>query len=343
MLIAMTLISTARFRRTAASASLAVLLIQSACSPANRPDLSPVAEPLATHCVGRFAIDLPHGASAQGDLLLDDIAIEARPMTAAAFRKWVADIEYSYRVSEHRTSRRALLLETSSPLPDTTLLLHIRDGEAALSAQTLEVYKWSNGQAILMALDVSGADSPEAPATPVVARKKEQLLAFAVRLRGRSATEIPAEPGACFAGGFLAGLPAAAERIATQFTFSGRDSMTLNLVTDSRPQRSTATTLLARAAQEQQAAERAKGWHTLRFGAFTLNDMQAEEWLTAGNPRLPTSGVTFLLHANQGAVSAETPLLSAEMNGGTDTPAAERLALAFWDRVSRTLRSRPAA
>ncbi|MEC5217684.1 hypothetical protein RCH09_002644 [Actimicrobium sp. GrIS 1.19] len=298
---------------------------------------------LATQCVGRFAIDLPHGALAQGDLLVDDIAIEARPMTAAAFRNWVADIEHSYQVSEHRASRRALLLEASSPLPDTTLLLHIRDGDAALDAQTLEIYKWSNGQAILMTVDVTGAGSTQVPAAPAVTRKKEQLLAVAARLRGRAGTEIPAEPGACFAGGFLAGPPVAAERIATLFTFSDRDGMTLSLVTDARPQRSTTTTLLARAAQEQQATERAKGWHTLRFGVLALNGMQAEEWLTAGNPRLPTSGVTFLLHANQGADSAATPLLSAEMNGSTDTPAAERLALAFWDRVSRTLRSRPAA
>ncbi|WP_087669161.1 T6SS immunity protein Tli4 family protein [Caballeronia humi] len=164
--------------------------------------------------------------------------------------------------------------------------------------------------------------------------------------------DIPTEPGVCFLNGFLPGKATDQENVYAGFVLRDKPDVSFVLQTDSNIREQ--TTLLQRGTSVNQALKQRDG-RTIRKGHVALAGMQAEEWLAEGMTTAAIRGHHFGMEANSKTGSAQSPLISLEMDNGGIPPdddpehravkasLTEGEAVGLWDAISRTLRTRPNA
>lgn len=362
--------------------TLALLsLLLTACQP-ETPKMTPeesqrleaLTARMTPRCVGRYLIDLPD------DFVLNPIhrtVLEGVEITVERMHQHQFDFEFS--------KRKAALYKMRLPGEDRSRP-HLRaeyqlEGESVGSvfdrsespdnsdrlSRILELIAWKNGYRVLATIKATDTTFPE-DADDSIARqlrtnvqeKLDHLLEIYSRIRGRADHEVPAEPGVCFANGFLQGEPTDAEQVDLHYHLKTAEDVYFafhslsDLVQDN--------TLLERAPQIEKGLKKRNGT-TLRKGKRESHGVKFEEWLMSMEseqyPGLMFHDMT--LEANSTTASAATPLLIIDLDSGvrhpSPSPTLEQAAvekplakatfgaaetMTLWDKATATLRKRPA-
>lgn len=326
---------------------------------------------LQTHCVGRFLIDLPKGASVRTIQSVGhnrEVVIEAmNPMSHDTFNTRMAQIETEYRSKRHY-EEWPYLYSVGSPSSAIRLFERL-ESEHTLSdsSRAIEGYKWSDNKVIklvTMARDVSDEkyrnDSLAQQVGTNTPKKKALVADLLKRVRGRDMKEVPTEPGVCFEGGFLASKAEADEEIDATIEF-GRAMPDVSIRFSANSYIQEAESLLGRKSTGKAVSD--NNWSILRKGVIKVpGALLVEELLMAGDMEQSNNtsikGHYFKLEGNSKVGSPQTPFFDLVMrNGGAVEPTfdengkfkpttaslTEAKAVALWDAVSKTIRMRPGA
>ena len=152
----------------------------------------------STFCMGRFLIDVPAGSTLSGgNYKYDFIRIEpVKAMTNEEFEKEVGKRESDLRSAKNKKTRQSMLLQAVQHENGTRML-----ASWEVDASTAEIriwgYRWINGHRFLLRDDVDD-DKQE------LGMNRVQEALSRLRPRADTDTDIPVDPGFCFAGGFIA-------------------------------------------------------------------------------------------------------------------------------------------
>ncbi len=354
--------------------ALSFILLLAACQPnyeipAMTPKESQAIETLTAlmkpRCVGRYLIDLPV------DFVLNPIAttkLEGIDFTVTRMERDQFDAALKTR-HEALNKERILGEQTASllsaqPLSDGAGYVFNRsEAQTSMVSRTLELLAHRDGFKIQMLIDATDLSFDKTPTKYEVLRtdvpeKLAHLLNVYERVRGRDDLEIPAEPGVCFANGFLRGEPTDQEQVDLHYhLYSAKDVyFAFHSLSDLQQD----DELLDRSKAIEEMLEEASG-HTLRKGQVKGPIASAQEWLMS--KKSSESGLLyqhFTLEANAKTGSAMTPVLVLDMNAGIRIPGPalsleevavqkplskttfnEAQSVALWDKVAPTLRPRP--
>jgi hypothetical protein len=314
---------------------------------------------LKPRCVGRYLINIPGDAVTFGGAKIDGVDVKTTAMTLRDYQAAMDARSKELNSTKSRFGRQFLYADTTvGGVPGSRFFISQGDPDVLSPAtRVIEGYKWDRGHQIRVQIEGSDFTNPDQTHDPIVkllpnkndVPDKARAVAYLVdKVRGRTEDEIPTEPGVCFAGGFFPGRATDQENIWVQFVLRDQHDVSFDLDTDSNIQGT--TTLLQRGDDINAALEQNEG-RTVRKGLVELSGMRAEEWLMAGLTQLRIPGNHMTLEANSKIGSARTPLLSLDMDTGSNSnllldrvekaSLTEGEAVALWDAVSRTVRPRP--
>ena len=150
----------------------------------------------STFCMGRFLIDVPAGSTLSGGgYKYDFIRIEpVKAMTKEEFGAEADGLESKLRSAVNEKTEQSMLLKSVQPEKSTRIFAA---WSANFSIYQISIfgYRWINGSRFLFQREVAGDKQEQG-----MLRMQEALS----RLSSRADTDIPADPGYCFAGGFIA-------------------------------------------------------------------------------------------------------------------------------------------
>ncbi|MCR1769728.1 T6SS immunity protein Tli4 family protein [Burkholderia glumae] len=342
------------------------LLIAAACGrqPAQLTELekhnvSKLTENLTTHCVGRYLIDMPPDVLVTGDATVLGVQIESQEMSHEAYLREVANRKAELRRMKSIDAYPYLYADDVVDGPDTHYFIYrgnLSDGPAN---RVFEAYKWDHGYRFKFGIEGHDYFHPDQTYKPYiqdmsvkndVPEKTSRVFDLVKRLRWRAEDEIPSEPGLCFPTAFLPGKAGEKEVAGTQFVLGGNRDVSIGIESNSGIRES--NTLLQRG-EEINRDLKSIGGRTIRKGIVALQGINAEEWLFTGKTDSGVQGTKCLLEANSMTSSAQSPLLTLDLDAGstnafmqdriTAASMSEGEAIALWDVVSRTLRPRPNA
>jgi hypothetical protein len=318
---------------------------------------------LKTRCVGRYLIDMPGDAWESGSAKIQGVSIEAKAMTEDATRQEIAEREAVLKATKSRDAYPFLYAAGQARGDNTYHFIHrgtIYDDPAT---RHIEGYKWNHGYRFLLKIETYDYTHPDQTNDPIVKQfdvknevpaKTAVVFSLLEKLRGRSPDEIPAEPGVCFAGGFLPAPAGSNEEVDAQFGLNHMQDVSFDMSTT--PDIRESTTLLQRADGTEMHAElKAADGHLVRKGPVALTGLKAEEWLVEGRRPGDGRGSSFSLVVNETTSGPTAPYLSLDLTTGGQIEIQRKLvklekgslttgeAVALWDAVSRTLRLRPGA
>ncbi|SAK64765.1 putative lipoprotein [Caballeronia ptereochthonis] len=317
-------------------------------------------EGLQPRCVGRFIIDAPNGALQAGGATINDVKLTAEQISLQDFENEMQAREVTLKSTRSEFGFQFLFDYGKVRGSDKTRYFislgephEISDG-----ARVIEAYKWDNGYQVSVRIKAFDSRNlkiydrhPEMRefASNNVPEKTNLVFDLVESAYGRNDEVIPTEPGVCFLGGFLKRTAQRNERINTRFVLADKRDVKISLLTDSGIQEK--DTLLQRGKQVERSLSLISGGRTVRKGRVSLQGLEAEEWLTAGETQLEVPGNTFTLEANSTIGSAEAPFIALDMKTGAPSnfekgpikaaSMSEADAVKLWDAVSRTLRPRP--
>ena len=355
-------------RKTRATLAVACLIFAvAACddkpAPLNQQEKQIVAEltrNLKTRCVGRYLIDMPSDAWESGYTKIQGVSIEAKAMTEDAWRQEVAQREAALKATKSRDAYPFLYAAGKARGENTYYLVHrgtIYDDPAT---RHIEGYKWDRGYRFLLKIETYDYAHPDQTDDPIVKQfdvknevpeKTAVVFSLLEKLRGRSADEIPTEPGVCFAGGFLPIPIGNREEVNAQFGLNHMKDVVFSIFTS--PDFLDDTTVAQHAdSAEARAALKAMDGKDVRKGAVELSGLKATEWLYEGLKPGDGRGDTFSLAVNETTSGPADPYLSMELSTGGQVKIQNQYvkfdeasvttgeAVALWDVVSGTLRLR---
>lgn len=339
-----------------------------AMTPAEVQRVSNLTDHMTARCVGRYLIDLPEQFVLNSSSItqIEGVSIVATPMSRADF--------------DARLQRRKMALERekidAEETPSLTEIRKLPEGvglvfnrsrtgsSAALRAW--ELVSWSNNVSFTMTIEstnttLSSYAYPEDQRRDNVEERLVKLFDVYKRTRPRSDTEIPIEPGVCFANGFVQGPPTDEEWVDMNHHWKGVPDVYFSFSSNSSIGPEDDTLLQRHKVEEALARE---GGKTLRKGTRNVNGLIFEEWLMQRLSQQWKDVMLYDMNAemNSKAGDAERPLLFFSLVSGVKYPrpqptleqaatekplesatlnAAETMAL--WDRISSTLRIRPGA
>lgn len=328
-------------------------------TPKERTVANKLTEKMQTRCVGRYLIDVPSDVKSFAFTRIEDVKVEATPMSQDDFEHALRTREAVLRATESPQGYQYLYEAGDGPLPHTRYFVRLSDSAASDMSRTVEAYKWNAGFQIK--LQVEAADRvnsvyarraperiPESIRKDEIPVKKHLIFDMLSRAEGRDERTIPTQPGVCFPGGFLAGKAGAKEDVSAQFVLNGHPDVSFDLKTDTSIQES--DTLLDRGSAVEALLSNAGG-RTIRKGNVDLDGWAAQEWLVSGKNILNVYSNHMTLEANSKIGSPKAPLLILDMDTGLTNNAlqdrvekaslSEAEAVSLWDAVSRTLRPRP--
>lgn len=319
---------------------------------------------LNTRCVGRYLIDMPGDAWEAGAAKIHGVRIQAKPMTEDAWRREIEQRDATLKATKSLDAFPFLYVAGKARgLADTYYFVHRGTIYDDASRRYIEGYKWDRGYRFLLKIESYDYTHPDQTSDPIVqkmavqnsfAEKADLVFDLLKKLRGRAPDDIPAEPGVCFAGGFLPAPAGYNEDVDTQFGLDHMKDVTFSMSTT--PDIRESTTLLQRADSAEMRAElKAADGLLVRKGAIALADLKAEEWLVDGRRPGDGRGSLFSLFVNETTSGPLAPYLSIDLTTGGQVQIGDELvkldngslategAVALWDKVSRTLRVRPGA
>ena len=321
------------------------------------------------YCVGRYMLDLPSSFTAYNDAApLDNniwAAVISRPediyktylttkkMYHPAFVQLIALREKALQNSKTIDARDMQFLKKVWPLPtgmDGVIFERNENGGAADAMRILEGYLYTNGVVIKFQKqtvnDSASRYERQRNGDPIqnyVASDVSQMKTLMARISGRDNDVIPTKPGSCITHAFIATDPTAREQ---EDISVGLESKTLEhirviLSTDNLTREK--DTVLERAGEIESNLYRG---HVERKGAFSVNGLQAQEFLATGlqaSQDEPRYG--FDMFINEMTASYKTPnfILTLENDSMPPTSYSKEEIIAFWDTISRSVRVRPGA
>ena len=321
---------------------------------------------MTPRCVGRYLIDLPEDfvLNPIHRAVLEGVEISIKPMARDYF-----DIELKDRrealMKERIMGENTPSLTAAMPLSDGSGYVFNRSRTGAdATIRALELLAWRDGYLVLIqinATDMSLDTDPMVGDTrrTDVPEKLDHLLKIYSRVRGRADLEVPAEPGVCFANGFLQGEPTDAEQVDLHYHLKTAEDVYFAFHSLSNIE-SESETLLDRGSAIEQQLKGRKG-KTLRKGRRESHGLKFEEWLSMMESDPGVADYYLTLEMNSQSVGAVSPLFVLDLNSGVRHPrprptleqaavqkplakatfgAAETMAL--WDKATATLRPRPA-
>ncbi|EPF1940802.1 T6SS immunity protein Tli4 family protein [Enterobacter hormaechei] len=321
------------------------------------------------YCAGCYMLDLPSSFTAYNDAApLDNniwAAVISRPediyktylatkkMYHPAFVQLIALREKALQNSKTIDARDMPFLKKVWPLPtgmDGVIFERNENGGAADAMRILEGYLYTNGVVIKFQKqtvnDSASRYERQRNGDPIqnyVASDVSQMKTLMARISGRDNDVIPTKPGSCITHAFIATDPTAREQ---EDISVGLESKTLEhirviLSTDNLTREK--DTVLERAGEIESNLYRG---HVERKGAFSVNGLQAQEFLATGlqaSQDEPRYG--FDMFINEMTASYKTPnfILTLENDSMPPTSYSKEEIIAFWDTISRSVRVRPGA
>ncbi|WP_449405757.1 T6SS immunity protein Tli4 family protein [Massilia phosphatilytica] len=295
----------------------------------------------STFCMGRFLIDVPAGSSLTGgNYKYDFISIEpVMDMTPEAFENEVRTREWALRSAKHKDTKRSMLLQ-SAQLNGSTRTLASWKAEYSTDVINVAGYRWINGRRFLFQLDV-GDDRQK----PGVNRMRDALS----RLRTRIDTDIPTDPGYCFAGGFIANPAWKNEEAGVDFRIAGHPDTLLSVWFYPLSRYKHDRPLLERMGGTVQfLGNLVTSVRVLRRGDRQVGPYQGQEHLASAPGSNGMRGHAFVWET-QGDGTLDTPAIKIELTTGyrdgkgnqQKTSLTDKEAIKLWDDVLDSFRLRP--
>ncbi|EOZ1373522.1 T6SS immunity protein Tli4 family protein [Enterobacter hormaechei] len=321
------------------------------------------------YCVGRYMLDLPSSFTAYNDAApLDNniwAAVISRPedmyktylatkkMYHPSFVQLIALREKALQNSKTIDVQDMPFLKKVWPLPtgmDGVIFERNENGGAADAMRILEGYIYTNGVVIKLQKqtvnDSASRYERQRNGDPIqnyVANDISQMQSLMARISGRDNDVIPTKPGSCITHAFIATDPTARERedISVGLESKSLEHIRVILSTDNFTREK--DTVLERAGEIESNLYRG---HVERKGAFSVNGLQAQEFLATGlqaSQDEPRYG--FDMFINEMTASYKTPnfILTLENDSMPPTSYSKEEIIAFWDTISRSVRVRPGA
>jgi hypothetical protein len=300
---------------------------------------------------------MPADALVSGGAKVQGVTIDSEAMSHDTFLQAVASRKAELRGTTSIDAYPFLYADDQVDGPDTHYFVYRGNRSDGRGRRVLEAYKWDHGYRFKLGIEghdylhPDQTDDPYVQAVVVkndVPRKTRLLFDLVNRLRWRAEDEIPSGPGLCFLGAFLPGQAGDKEYAWAQYVLVGHRDVSIGLDSDSSIQEPDA--LLQRSDQID-AGLKSIGGGTIRKGSVALPSIDVEEWLVSEKSETGVPRNTFTLEANSMKSSANSPLLTLDLQTGstnafmqdqiTAASMSESEAVALWDIVSRTLRPRP--
>jgi hypothetical protein len=352
-----------KYARTGLAAC--VVLALAACgnkpaplTPQEKHTVSEMTTKMETRCVGRYLIDLPDDASPSGFATVQGVNIDVDAMSQQQYEEEIAHREAELKAIKSIDTYPILFSSGEAWEKGSRYFIHRGTPHDDPGNRIIEGYKWDSGFRFKLSIEASDFTNPDQTDDPLVKKmavkndvpeKHRLVFNLLKRLRGRTEDDIPTEPGLCFAGGFLSGRADRGEKVVVSYVLGHRQDVSFDfkIHSDIREEQS----LLQRGAQAMAAIELG-GNKVIRKGTVDLpGGMRAEEIMAAGPTVARLDGHTFRLEVNTTVGGPQTPFFALDMtNGGSRKDLAgnkiekasltEGEAVALWDAVTRTLRSR---
>jgi hypothetical protein len=298
-------------------------------------------EDVTTFCMGRFLIDVPVGSKfSGGNYKYDFIKIEpAKPGSFEEFEKEVVKSESDLKVAEHKYTKKSMLLQ-SVQIDKNTKLLASWKTNFSTAEISIAGYRWDRGNRFLFQRDVDD-DKQE----PGINRMREAIL----RLRARTDTDIPIEPGYCFAGGFIADPNWRNEEASLDIDIAGHpDAFVSVLIYPLASYKHDKPLLERMGGMAQFLGNLATSVHVLRKGDRQVGLYKGQEHLASAPNSGGIRGHAFVWET-QGDGTLDTPAIKIELTTGHQddkgnpqkTSLTDKDAMKLWDDILNSFRLRP--
>ena len=299
------------------------------------------AEGKSTFCIGRFIIDTPVGSIINGgNYKYDFIRIEpGKTISLADFDKYVGNIEKDLRSAKHENTKKGMLLQSLQSGKNARILVSWKT-DFSTSEIRIVGYHWVDGKSFILRRDVDD-DKQDAG----VDRMREAIS----RLQARDDNEIPAEPGYCFAGGFIANSGWRNEEVSLDIDIAGHPDAFVSAWIYPLASHKRDKPLLDRAGGVTQLlGNLASSVHVLRKGDRQVGSYQGQEYLASAPNSGGMRGHAFVWET-QGNGTLNTPAIKIELTTGHQddkgnpqkTSLTDEQAMKLWDDILNSFRLRP--
>jgi hypothetical protein len=324
-------------------------------------------EKMTPKCFGRYLIDLPESfvLNTEGGQDIDGVTIDIKARSEAEFNQ---ALDARRRVLESQTllvEPKTTTLKEILPLPNGRGAIFDRaENQFSNLFRTLELMDWRDGYQIKMEIDArdrrySEEKYPEGTVLNTTPEKLAALLKVYHRTRPRG-DEIPSDQGTCILNGFVTGPASSDESQRFFYHLKDVDDVYFTLATLSGPR--DADTLLDRMKFLAPIWKTGDG-RLIRSGRL-YHELPGQEvlYMTPDeHTKIPT--LRFLYEDARHGKGITNPMIEVEMNVGKRKPEpdpkdpnehsypppilapslSEAEAIHLWDKVIRTLRTRPGA
>jgi hypothetical protein len=296
---------------------------------------------ISTVCIGRFLVDIPVGSTPTGgSYKYDFIAIEpTREMTLEEFEKDATRRELELKSSTNKETKKGMLLQSVHLDGNIRVLASWKD-DFGTDIISVDGYRWIDGRKYLFKLDVGG-DRQESG----VNRMRDALS----RLRSRIDSNIPDEPGYCFASGFILNSRWRNEEAGVDFRIAGHPDTIVSVWFYPLSSFRHDKPLLERmSGMTQLLGNLATSVHVMRKGDRQVGPYKGQEHLASAPNSGGMRGHAFVWET-QGEGTLETPAIKIELSTGhpdrkgnpQKTSLTDEQATKLWDDILNSFRLRP--
>lgn len=296
---------------------------------------------ISTFCAGRFLIGVPAGSTLSGgNYKYDFMEIEpTKVMTLDEFEKNLSKSELDLRSVKNKITKQDMLLQSLRSEGNARILTSWA-ADFGTDVIRIDGYRWINGGRFQFKLDVA-ADRQESG----INRMRDVLS----RLHVRPDSEIPAEAGYCFAGGFISNPRWRNEEAGIDFRVSGHPDTVVSVWFYPLSSFKHDKPLLERlSGMTQVLGNLATSVHVLRKGDRQIGPYKGQEYLASAPNSGGMRGHAFVWET-QGEGTLETPAIKIELSTGHSdrkgnpqkTSLTDEQAMKLWDDILNSFRLRP--
>jgi len=297
----------------------------------------------STFCMGRFLIDVPAGSRLSGgNYKYDFIAIEpVKAMSHKEFATEVGRLESDLRSTKNEKTQQSMLLQSIQPENDTRILASWKS-EVSTSLVRVSGYRWISGSRFLF------EDSADGDKQESAVHNMQKILSH---LRPRADTDIPFDPGYCFAGGFIANPEWENEEAGVDFRIAGHPDTVVSVWFYPLSSYKHDRPLLDRmGGMTWFLANLATSVRVLRKGDRQVGPYPGQEHLASAPGSNGMRGHAFVWET-QGDGTLDTPAIKIELTTGyhdgkgnqQKTSLTDKEAMKLWDDILDSFRLRPVA
>jgi len=295
----------------------------------------------STFCMGRYLIDVPAGSTLSGgNYKYDFIRIEpVKAMTSEEFENEVGKRESDLSSAKNKKTRQSMLLQSVQSENGARVLASWKSDASAAQIRVTG-YRWINGTRYLFEDDVGGSKQEQG-----ISGMQDALS----RLRHRADTDIPVDPGFCFAGGFIANTHWQNEEASLDIDIAGHPDVFVSVWIYPLASHKHDKPLLDRmGGMAQFLGSLATSVRVLRKGDRQVGPYPGQEYLATAPGSNGMRGHAFVWET-QGDGTLDTPAIKIELTTGhhdgkgnqQKTSLTDQEAMKLWDDLLNSFRLRP--